>query len=147
MKGLICPIFHIKNCWKDLFQIWCWWEGGYTPTLKIKAKLSLHLVTTAWGNMAECSWPSIVAAILNQINKFISLKMDLCQQQMNFTTGEVCEVSAPSFSVGYQRTLWLSRLYRVCLKGVTNFGHEFHIPKQEKMPTSTCARKYLIYDL
>jgi hypothetical protein len=29
----------------------------------------------------------------------------------------------------------------------TNFGHEFQIPKQEKMSTSTCVWKHLICEL
>jgi hypothetical protein len=28
-----------------------------------------------------------------------------------------------------------------------NFGHEFHIPKQEKISISTCVRKHLICEL
>jgi hypothetical protein len=42
----------------------------------------------------------------------------------------------------------LTRLYTGCnWKVRTNFGHEFHIPEQEKMSTTTCVRKYLICDL
>jgi hypothetical protein len=29
----------------------------------------------------------------------------------------------------------------------TNFGHEFHMPEQEKMSISTCARKHVICEL